>query len=143
MMSDIEFHNDLDKLLAVMPPKVISYITAESLNDVIEIVLDVGRIAEVRQHELDRIIFIDVDTIGTGGKIQTVTLACELIGKYSNIILISENKIIDALKKIGTNSSRVRTVLPNQNYQMPPEQNKFDIFSVNLDEVTKNLQADK
>ena len=102
-----------------------------------------GRIAEVRQHELDRIIFIDVDTIGAGGKIQTVTLACELIGKYSNLILIHENKIIDALKKIGTNSSRVRTVLPNQIYQMPPEQNKFDIFSVNLDEVTKNLQADK
>jgi len=105
--------------------------------------LENGRIAEVRQHQLDRIIFIDVDTIGAGGKIQTVTLACELIGKYSNIILVAENKIIDALKKIGTNSSRVRTVLPNQIYQLPPEQNKLDIFSADLDEVTKNLQADK
>ncbi len=105
--------------------------------------LEGGRIAEIRQFELDRIIFIDVDSIGAGGKIQTVTLSCELIGKYSNLILISEEKIIDALKKIGTNSSRVRTVLPNQIYQMPPAQNKFDIFSADLDEVTKNLQADK
>ncbi len=48
MMSNMEFQNDLDKLLAVMPPKVISFITHESLNDVIEIVLDIGRLPEVR-----------------------------------------------------------------------------------------------
>ena len=48
MMSNMEFQNDLDKLLAVMPPKVISFITHESLNDVIEIVLDIGRLPEVK-----------------------------------------------------------------------------------------------
>lgn len=106
--------------------------------------LENGRIAEIRQHQLDRIIFIDVDSIGAGGKIQTVTLACELIGKYSNLILIHEEKIIDALKKIGTNSSRVRTVLPNQIYQMPPEQNKIDIFSCDVEKISlENLRLDK
>lgn len=105
--------------------------------------LENGRIAEVRQHELDRIIFIDVDTIGVGGKIQTVTLALELIGKYSNIILVAENKIIDALKKIGTNSSRVRTVLPNQIYQMPPEQNKLDIFACDVEKILEQIKAEK
>ena len=48
MMSSMEFQNDLDKLLAVMPPKVVSFISQESLNDVIEIVLDIGRPPEVR-----------------------------------------------------------------------------------------------
>ena len=105
--------------------------------------LENGRISDIRQQELDRIIFFDVDTIGAGGKIQTLTLSVELIGKYSNVILLHENKIIDALKKIGTNSSRVRTVLPNQIYQLPPAQNKADFFSVNLDEISKNLQPDK
>ncbi len=105
--------------------------------------LENGRISDIRQHQLDRIIFFDVDTIGIGGKIQTLTLSIELIGKYSNIILLDNEKIIDALKKIGTNSSRVRTILPNQIYQLPPAQNKFDIFSVNLDEIVKNLQPDK
>lgn len=105
--------------------------------------LENGRISDIRQHELDRIIFFDIDTIGAGGKIQTLTLSIELIGKYSNLILLHEDKIIDALKKIGTNSSRVRTVLPNQIYQLPPAQNKLDIFSVNLDEISKNLQPDK
>lgn len=44
----MEFQNDLDKLIAVMPPKVKNFITHDSLNDVIEIVLDMGREPEVR-----------------------------------------------------------------------------------------------
>ncbi len=105
--------------------------------------LEGGRIAAIRQHELDRIIFIDVDSIGAGGKIQTLTLAAELIGKYSNLILINDGQIIDALKKIGTNSSRVRTVLPNQIYQLPPAQDKLDIFSCDVEEILARIKADE
>ena len=47
-MSSIELQNDLEKLLAVMPPKVTSNLTQNDLDDVIEIVLDIGRAAEVR-----------------------------------------------------------------------------------------------
>ena len=105
--------------------------------------LEGGRIAAIRQHELDRIIFIDIDSIGAGGKIQTFTLAAELIGKYSNLILISDGQIVDALKRIGTNSSRVRTVLPNQAYQMPPAQNKLDIFSCDVEKILARIKADE
>ena len=48
MTSNIEFHNDLERLLAIMPQKVKAFISEESLKDVIEIVLDVGRVPEVR-----------------------------------------------------------------------------------------------
>ena len=61
----MEFQNDLDKLLAVMPPKVVSFITQESLNDVIEIVLDIGRVPEVRH---------------SGGKIEK--LGSEVVNEY-------------------------------------------------------------
>ena len=105
--------------------------------------LEGGRIAAIRQHELDRIIFIDVDSIGAGGKIQTLTLAAELIGKYSNLILLRDGLIIDALKKIGTNSSRVRTVLPNQPYQLPPAQDKFDIFAADVEKILSRIKADE
>ena len=104
--------------------------------------LENGRIVDIRQHELDRIIFLDVDTIGAGGAIQTVTLSIELIGKYSNIVLVSEEKIVDALKKIGTNSSRVRTVLPNQIYQLPPAQDKLDIFAKDISEIIGRIKAE-
>ena len=105
--------------------------------------LEGGRVAAIRQHELDRIIFIDIDSIGVGGKIQTFTLAAELIGKYSNLILISDGQIVDALKKIGTNSSRVRTVLPNQVYQMPPAQDKLDIFSCDVEKILARINSEE
>ena len=105
--------------------------------------LEGGRIAAVRQHELDRIIFVDVDSIGTGGRIQTFTLAAELIGKYSNLILVSDGRIVDALKRIGTTSSRVRTVLPNQDYQLPPAQDKLDIFATDVDEILSRVKLDE
>lgn len=104
--------------------------------------LEGGRVAAIRQHELDRIIFLDVDAIGTGGRIQTFTLAAELIGKYSNLILVCDGVIVDALKKIGTNSSRVRTVLPNQHYQLPPAQGKLDIFAADMEEILARVKAE-
>lgn len=101
--------------------------------------LENGRIASIRQHEVDRVIFIDVDTLN-GGKIATLTLVIELVGKYSNMILVNDGIIIDALKKIGNNNSRVRTVLPNQEYQLPPAQNKLNPFETSVEELVEKIE---
>ncbi len=47
-MSSLQFHNDLDRLIDVLPDKVRRYITYEKMEDVIEIVLDIGRTPEIR-----------------------------------------------------------------------------------------------
>jgi stage III sporulation protein SpoIIIAA len=47
-MSSLQFHNDLDRLIDVLPDKVRKYITYEKMEDVIEIVLDIGRTPEIR-----------------------------------------------------------------------------------------------
>ena len=47
-MNDVQFHSDLDRLIEILPPKVKKHITYENMNDVIEIVLDIGRVPEVR-----------------------------------------------------------------------------------------------
>ena len=47
-MSSLQFHNDLDRLTEVLPEKVKRYITYEKMDDVIEIVLDIGRTPEIR-----------------------------------------------------------------------------------------------
>ena len=62
MMSNLQFQNDLERLLAVMPPKVVSNLTCDSLDDVIEIVLDIGRIPEVR-HAGGRIEKLNCDIV--------------------------------------------------------------------------------
>lgn len=47
-MNDIQFQNDLDRLIDVLPPKITKLLSHEALNDVIELVLDIGRLPEIR-----------------------------------------------------------------------------------------------
>lgn len=48
MTENIKLQNDLEKLLEIMPQKVSTHLTTNDLSDVIEIVLDIGRPAEIR-----------------------------------------------------------------------------------------------
>lgn len=47
-MDDVQFHSDLDRLIEILPERVTKHLNYEKLNDVIEIVLDIGRLPEVR-----------------------------------------------------------------------------------------------
>lgn len=47
-MSNLQFQNDLDRLLEVLPEKVRRFISYDNMQDVIEIVLDIGRVPEIR-----------------------------------------------------------------------------------------------
>lgn len=47
-MDKVQFHNDLNRLIEILPPKIINYLKKDDLDDVIEIVLDLGRIGEIR-----------------------------------------------------------------------------------------------
>ena len=89
--------------------------------------LEGSRIADIRQHALDRIIVFDFDSLAAGAKIVTKTLVVELIGKHSNIILVQDGRIIDALRKVGIANSRTRLILPAREYAPPPAQEKLDL----------------
>ena len=86
-----------------------------------------GRIVYVEQPNLDRIVNIGIEAQNDLGDTVTFVLCAEIMGKYSNIILINEQGIVvDAIKRIGIGMSNVRTVLPGQKYEMPPAQDKAD-----------------
>ena len=101
--------------------------------------LETGRIAAVRQERRDRILHLDIDIIAGGGRIVTRTLTLELIGKYSNIILHEGGTIIEALRRIGENSSRVRTVFKGIPYTLPPAQDKYDLFAADIDDIAAQI----
>ena len=103
--------------------------------------LETGRIAGVRQYGLDRLLIMDIDFLSAGGRIITKSLVVELMGKYSNIILVQDGIIIDALRKVGTNSSRVRTVLPGDAYVLPPQQDKLNLLETPVSEVIAAIKA--
>jgi len=103
--------------------------------------IETGRIAEIRQYGLDRILILDIDFLAAGGEIITKSLVVELMGKYSNMILLQDGRIIDALRKVGTNSSRVRTVLPGQDYVLPPQQDKMNLLEAPLPDIIAAIKA--
>lgn len=92
--------------------------------------LEDGRIAGIEQHSLDRIVNINVDIRGERGMIYTKRLVIEIMGKHSNIILIQDNLIIDAIKRVSASLSRFRQVLPGKEYVYPPGQDRLNILAV-------------
>ena len=88
-----------------------------------------AKLVDVRQIELERIMFLDfIATNELGDKVK-LTLFVEIMGKYSNIILIDENdNIVDALKRVDFTMSTQRLVLPNIKYELPPKQDKLCIL---------------
>lgn len=47
-MSNLQFQNDLDKLVEILPDRIRQLIDYSAMEDVIEIVLDIGRLPEIR-----------------------------------------------------------------------------------------------
>ena len=61
-MSNLQFQNDLDKLIDILPDKIRRQVTYEKMEDVIEIVLDIGRLPEIR-HSSGKIEYFDCDAV--------------------------------------------------------------------------------
>ncbi|MCM1325913.1 MAG: NFACT family protein [Bacteroidales bacterium] len=90
-----------------------------------------GRIIEIRQPGLERIVHITVEHLDEMGDLRQKTLIMEIMGKHSNIIFCDEdNKIIDSIKHVSAAVSSVREVLPGKPYFMVQTQDKTDILSV-------------
>lgn len=111
-----------------------------------------GIILDINQYELDRIIIIDIKSLDEMGEINIKQLIIEIMGKHSNIILVDESSkiILDSIKRIPENISRVRQVLPGLQYQYPPSNNKINPLNVDFktfleigDKSKKNSQVFK
>lgn len=48
MQTNLQFQNDLEKLVAILPPRIRTQLSYAKMEDVIEIVLDIGRVPEIR-----------------------------------------------------------------------------------------------
>lgn len=93
--------------------------------------LNGGKLISVRQHGLDRILYLDFETTNEFGDVVVITVATEIMGRHSNIIVIGENnRILDAIKRIDSEMSGVRPVLPGMIYSLPPEQDRLNLLTV-------------
>ncbi len=83
-----------------------------------------AEILEIRQHEFERI--IEIDLLCNGDFSQSVrTLHCELMGKYSNILLTENGIILGALKTSSLEDNTHRVLLSGARYLYPAPQDKL------------------
>ncbi|MGN1180442.1 MAG: NFACT family protein, partial [Suilimivivens sp.] len=86
-----------------------------------------GRITDITQPGLERIVQIHIEHLNEMGDLCKKRLIVEIMGKHSNIIFVNdEDMIIDSIKHISGMVSSVREVLPGRNYFIPMTQDKAD-----------------
>ncbi len=86
-----------------------------------------AEILAVRQYEFERIIEIDLHCT-TDFSESNRTLHCELMGKYSNIILTEKGIILGALKTSSLEDNTHRVLLAGAKYLYPAPQDKLSPF---------------
>lgn len=89
--------------------------------------LSSGKLISIRQDGFERILFLDFEATDEFGDRVTLSLACEIMGRCSNILLIGQDgRVIDAIKRVSDEMSRVRRVLPGIQYTLPPRDERLN-----------------
>ena len=85
-----------------------------------------GIISGISQKDCDRMITISFDTYNEMGDRVGKKLVAEIMGRYSNIVLLNAGgTIIDSIRHVDSRVSSYREVLPARPYLPPPPQDKI------------------
>ncbi len=99
-----------------------------------------GKLLSIRQDGLERILYFDFECMNEIGDMVKVTVAIEIMGRCSNIILISgEGRVIDAIRRVDAEMSRERMVLPGMTYTLPPKPEKISFLYSEKEEIREKL----
>lgn len=89
-----------------------------------------GRLLAVRSVPGDRILFFDFQCTNEMGDLVRRTLAAEMMGRYSNLVLLrEEDRIVDALKRVDFEDSPLRQLLPGLLYTLPAQPDKLPFLT--------------
>ena len=102
-----------------------------------------GKLVAVRQLECDRVLFLDFECVNELGEQVPLTIACEIMGMYSNIIVLNRESgvITDALKRVDLTLSSKRLVLPNIKYELPEAQDKLNILTSQPQQIAERIRS--
>jgi len=96
-------------------------------------------IQDIVQPEFERMVRIDIEKRG-----KKFSLIAELMGKYSNVILLDDNEmVLDAMKRITEKQNSERQLYPGIKYQKPPAQDKLNPLKLeNREEFRQVIEED-
>jgi len=101
-----------------------------------------GRITDITQPKLERIIRFEIEHLDELGDLCKKYLIVEIMGKHSNIIFCNDNdRIIDSIKHVSAQMSSVREVLPGRDYFIPDTMEKLNPLNVSFADFSETLIA--
>jgi predicted ribosome quality control (RQC) complex YloA/Tae2 family protein len=99
-----------------------------------------GRITDITQPKLERIIRFEIEHLDELGDLCKKYLIVEIMGKHSNIIFCNDNyRIIDSIKHVSAQMSSVREVLPGRDYFIPDTMEKLNPLDVSFTDFYEAL----
>lgn len=100
-----------------------------------------GRILELSQPPMERILDFRLETIDELGDRVERRLVLEAMGRNANLILLdAQGRILDCLRRVDGDMSRQRQVLPGMFYRQPPAPDKLDPFTLDPEELSAALE---
>ena len=101
-------------------------------------------INKVEPIKYERIIVIDLTCRDELGTLSDKRLYCEIMGKYSNVTLTENGKILGAMKTTGIDESLLRPIYPGAVYKLPAPQEKREISDFeNMRELLLSYDANE
>lgn len=102
-----------------------------------------GRLTDISQDGLERIINFDFECTNDIGDLCEYRIAAEIMGKYSNIILLTKKegvwRVVDSAKRVTDDVSSVRRILPNIVYEFPPREERLDLLGCDFSQLGDRL----
>lgn len=103
-----------------------------------------ARLSAIKQIDLERVLLLEFDAHNELGDEIVLALAVEIMGRHSNIILIDERGlIVDSVKRIDSDMSSMRFILPGLKYELPPAQNKMNLKKIECTEIIDKIKMCK
>ena len=89
-----------------------------------------GRITEIEQSGLERIVTFIVRSVNELGESGTKKLVLEAMGRRSNLLLLDEDdRILDCMRRVEFEVSGARALLPGLYYQLPTPLDKLSLLT--------------
>ena len=101
--------------------------------------LEEGKITQVRQYGLDRVIELEISLLGRTGRIITRQIIIELTGKNANLVFAEDGKILDSIKHVSPLMNSVRVIQPGYAYNPPPPQTGLNILATAPEEIVQTI----
>ncbi|KRN02206.1 fibronectin-binding protein [Levilactobacillus senmaizukei DSM 21775 = NBRC 103853] len=97
---------------------------------------------EVTQSANDRVVHLHFTSRNELGDQQELLLIIEIMARHSNVILVDSatDKILDAIKHVGSDQNRYRLLLPGAQYITPPKQDLDDPFQGPRDDLAQTIR---